>query len=208
MKPGIVARVGGHDFPECPGRLTTGVLAGLVVSLALIPSGHRLLGHRGRGSVAGPACLFTMAVTIAFVGGRPAMIPAATGAIALVIAPLVGILWRGLLQRRGKPSPSMHLVTSMLTGAFKTLPADDKPVLHSDQGRSTGTRLPTDAAGNAASPNQSPARVTARTTPSPKTSSGTSRTVFPLPALPLRHRITTRVHAYIRWYNHTGIRES
>ena len=32
---------------------------------------------------------FTMAVTIAFVGGRPAMISAATGAVALVIAPLV-----------------------------------------------------------------------------------------------------------------------
>lgn len=31
---------------------------------------------------------FTMAVTIAFVGGRPAMISAATGAIALVVAPL------------------------------------------------------------------------------------------------------------------------
>ena len=30
-----------------------------------------------------------MAVTIAFVGGRPAMISAATGAVALVIAPLV-----------------------------------------------------------------------------------------------------------------------
>ncbi|WP_019348450.1 SulP family inorganic anion transporter, partial [Mycolicibacterium conceptionense] len=32
---------------------------------------------------------FTMAVTIAIVGGRPAMISAATGAVALVIAPLV-----------------------------------------------------------------------------------------------------------------------
>src|SRR5690606_13932013 len=32
---------------------------------------------------------FTMAVTIAFVGGRPDMISAATGAVALVIAPLV-----------------------------------------------------------------------------------------------------------------------
>ena len=30
-----------------------------------------------------------MAVTISFVGGRPAMISAATGAVALVIAPLV-----------------------------------------------------------------------------------------------------------------------
>lgn len=32
---------------------------------------------------------FTMAVSISFLGGRPAMISAATGAIALVIAPLV-----------------------------------------------------------------------------------------------------------------------
>src|SRR5699024_5905315 len=31
---------------------------------------------------------FTMAVTIAVVGGRPAMISAATGAVALVIAPV------------------------------------------------------------------------------------------------------------------------
>ena len=31
---------------------------------------------------------FIMAVTIAFVGGRPAMITAATGAVALVIAPV------------------------------------------------------------------------------------------------------------------------
>ena len=31
---------------------------------------------------------FTMAVTIAFTGGRPAMISAATGAVALVVAPL------------------------------------------------------------------------------------------------------------------------
>ncbi|MGR6965140.1 SulP family inorganic anion transporter [Geodermatophilus sp. URMC 61] len=32
---------------------------------------------------------FVMAVVIAFTGGRPAMITAATGAIALVVAPLV-----------------------------------------------------------------------------------------------------------------------
>ncbi len=32
---------------------------------------------------------FTMAVTIAFLGGRPAMISAATGAVALVVAPVV-----------------------------------------------------------------------------------------------------------------------
>ena len=32
---------------------------------------------------------FTMAVAISFLGGRPAMISAATGAIALVIAPVM-----------------------------------------------------------------------------------------------------------------------
>ena len=50
---------------KSPRRLKTEVLAGLVVALALIPE------------------------AIAFVGGRPAMISAATGAVALVIAPLV-----------------------------------------------------------------------------------------------------------------------
>ena len=72
-----------------PRRLKTEVLAGLVVALALIPEAIAFSIIAGVDPRIGLFASFTMAVTIAFVGGRPAMISAATGAVALVIAPLV-----------------------------------------------------------------------------------------------------------------------
>lgn len=72
-----------------PRRLKTEVLAGLVVALALIPEAIAFSIIAGVDPRIGLFASFTMAVTIAFVGGRPAMISAATGAIALVIAPVV-----------------------------------------------------------------------------------------------------------------------
>jgi SulP family sulfate permease len=72
-----------------PRRLKTEVLAGLVVALALIPEAIAFSIIAGVDPRLGLFASFTMAVTIAFVGGRPAMISAATGAVALVIAPLV-----------------------------------------------------------------------------------------------------------------------
>ncbi|WP_211208723.1 SulP family inorganic anion transporter [Aeromicrobium marinum] len=72
-----------------PRALRTEVLAGLVVALALIPEAISFSIIAGVDPRVGLFASFTMAVTIAFVGGRPAMISAATGAIALVIAPLV-----------------------------------------------------------------------------------------------------------------------
>ncbi|MCO4236949.1 SulP family inorganic anion transporter [Pseudarthrobacter sp. MDT3-28] len=74
---------------KSPRRLKTEVLAGLVVALALIPEAIAFSIIAGVDPRLGLFASFTMAVTIAFVGGRPAMISAATGAIALVIAPLV-----------------------------------------------------------------------------------------------------------------------
>ena len=71
-----------------PRRLKTEVLAGLVVALALIPEAISFSIIAGVDPRVGLFASFTMAVTIAIVGGRPAMISAATGAIALVIAPL------------------------------------------------------------------------------------------------------------------------
>jgi SulP family sulfate permease len=71
-----------------PARLKTEVLAGLVVALALIPEAISFSIIAGVDPRVGLFASFTMAVTIAFVGGRPAMISAATGAIALVVAPL------------------------------------------------------------------------------------------------------------------------
>ncbi len=72
-----------------PARLRTEVLAGLVVALALIPEAIAFSIIAGVDPRVGLFASFTMAVSIAFLGGRPAMISAATGAIALVIAPVV-----------------------------------------------------------------------------------------------------------------------
>jgi SulP family sulfate permease len=68
--------------------LRTEVLAGLVVALALIPEAIAFSLIAGVDPRVGLFASFTMAVTISIIGGRPAMISAATGAIALVIAPL------------------------------------------------------------------------------------------------------------------------
>jgi len=72
-----------------PRLLRTEVLAGLVVALALIPEAISFSIIAGVDPRIGLFASFTMAVTIALVGGRPAMISAATGAVALVIAPVV-----------------------------------------------------------------------------------------------------------------------
>lgn len=72
-----------------PRLLKVEVLAGLVVALALIPEAIAFSIIAGVDPRLGLFASFTMAVSIAFLGGRPAMISAATGAIALVIAPLV-----------------------------------------------------------------------------------------------------------------------
>ncbi|MET7378558.1 SulP family inorganic anion transporter [Streptomyces sp. NPDC005526] len=66
----------------------TEVLAGLVVALALIPEAISFSIIAGVDPAIGLFASCTMAVTIAVVGGRRAMISAATGAVALVIAPL------------------------------------------------------------------------------------------------------------------------
>src|SRR3954447_26983473 len=71
-----------------PRLLTREVLAGLVVALALIPEAISFSIIAGVDPRVGLFSSFVMAVTIAFLGGRPAMISAATGAVALVIAPL------------------------------------------------------------------------------------------------------------------------
>ncbi len=72
-----------------PRMLRTEVLAGLVVALALIPEAISFSIIAGVDPRVGLFASFTMAVSISFLGGRPAMISAATGAIALVIAPVM-----------------------------------------------------------------------------------------------------------------------
>ena len=91
-----------------PKQLRTEVLAGAAVALALIPEAISFSILAGVDPQVGLFASFTMAVTIAFVGGRRAMISAATGAVALVIAPVMkehgldyliaAVLLAGLLQ--------------------------------------------------------------------------------------------------------------
>ncbi|MHA6785167.1 SulP family inorganic anion transporter [Pseudonocardia saturnea] len=72
-----------------PRRFRTEALSGLVVALALIPESLAFSVVAGVDPRVGLFASVTMAITIAFTGGRPAMISAATGAVALVVAPLV-----------------------------------------------------------------------------------------------------------------------
>ncbi len=65
------------------------LLAGLVVALALIPEAIAFSIIAGVDPKVGLYASFCIAVVIAFTGGRPAMISAATGAMALVMVTLV-----------------------------------------------------------------------------------------------------------------------
>ena len=64
-------------------------LAGLVVALALIPEAIAFSLIAGVDPKVGLYAAFCIAVTISFVGGRPGMISAATGAMALLMVVLV-----------------------------------------------------------------------------------------------------------------------
>ena len=80
---------GVREALRSPRLLRTEVLAGLVVALALIPEAISFSIIAGVDPRVGLFASFTMAVAISFLGGRPAMISAATGAVALVIAPVM-----------------------------------------------------------------------------------------------------------------------
>ncbi|TYS16600.1 SulP family inorganic anion transporter [Rossellomorea vietnamensis] len=71
------------------GNVKGDILSGLVVALALIPEAIAFSIIAGVDPMVGLYASFTIAVTIAFVGGRPGMISAATGAMALLFIDLV-----------------------------------------------------------------------------------------------------------------------
>ncbi|MCK9489476.1 MAG: SulP family inorganic anion transporter [Xanthomonadales bacterium] len=83
MKP--TTRLGQEWF----GNVRGDVLAGLVVALALIPEAIAFSIIAGVDPKVGLYASFCIAVVIAFTGGRPGMISAATGAMALVMVGLV-----------------------------------------------------------------------------------------------------------------------
>jgi SulP family sulfate permease len=71
------------------GNIHGDLLAGTVVALALIPEAIAFSIIAGVDPKVGLYASFCIAVVIAFVGGRPGMISAATGAMALVMVSLV-----------------------------------------------------------------------------------------------------------------------
>ncbi|MGK0742798.1 SulP family inorganic anion transporter [Leucobacter sp. Z1108] len=93
-----------------PRLLTREVLAGIVVAVALIPESIAFSIIAGVDPRVGLFSSFIMAVSIAFLGGRPAMISAATGAVALVIAPVA--------REHGL---DYFIATVLLAGAFQVM---------------------------------------------------------------------------------------
>ncbi|MET3696419.1 SulP family sulfate permease [Bacillus oleivorans] len=71
------------------GNIKGDVLAGMVVAMALIPEAIAFSIIAGVDPMVGIYASFCIAVVIAFVGGRPGMISAATGATALLMVTLV-----------------------------------------------------------------------------------------------------------------------
>lgn len=86
------------------------LLAGLVVALALIPEAIAFSIIAGVDPKVGLYASFCIAVVIAFVGGRPGMISAATGAMALLMVTLV--------KEHGL---QYLLAATLLTGALQIL---------------------------------------------------------------------------------------
>ncbi|MEQ7156353.1 SulP family inorganic anion transporter [Brevundimonas aurifodinae] len=86
------------------------LLAGTVVALALIPEAIAFSIIAGVDPSVGLYASFVIAVTIAFVGGRPAMISAATGAMALLMV--------GLVRDHGL---EYLFAASLLTGVFQII---------------------------------------------------------------------------------------
>ncbi|MFC9600405.1 SulP family inorganic anion transporter [Peribacillus butanolivorans] len=71
------------------GNVRGDVLSGIVVAMALIPEAIAFSIIAGVDPMVGLYASFCIAIVISFVGGRPGMISAATGAMALVMVDLV-----------------------------------------------------------------------------------------------------------------------
>lgn len=101
------------------GNIRGDLLAGMVVALALIPEAIAFSIIAGVDPKVGLYASFCIAVVIAFVGGRPGMISAATGAMALLMI--------GLVKEHGL---QYLLVATILTGILQILAGAFKlPVL-------------------------------------------------------------------------------
>ncbi len=79
----------GRSWFASPAEAGRDMLAGIVVALALIPEAIGFSIIAGVDPSVGLYASVAIAIVIAFLGGRPAMISAATAAVAVVVTPLV-----------------------------------------------------------------------------------------------------------------------
>ncbi|MEB3266876.1 MAG: SulP family inorganic anion transporter [Cyanobacteriota bacterium] len=89
------------------------LLAGLVVAFAMIPEAIAFAGIAGVDPRAGIFGAFVLSVTLAFVGGRTAMITSATGSTALLMT--------GLVQQGNGLGPGMGLQLLLAAGVVTGL---------------------------------------------------------------------------------------
>src|SRR5690606_2114150 len=92
------------------GNVRGDIMSGIVVALALIPEAIAFSIIAGVDPMVGLYAAFCIAVVLAFVGGRPGMISAGTGAMALLMVDLVAD--HGL---------QYLLAATILTGVFQIL---------------------------------------------------------------------------------------
>jgi len=82
-------RVGVREVLRDPRLLTRETLAGVVTTLALVPEVISFSVIAGVDPLVSLVASVVLALTMSVLGGRPAMVTAAAGSVALVVAPLV-----------------------------------------------------------------------------------------------------------------------
>ncbi len=106
----FLTRLRAEWAPSIPREL----LAGAVATFALIPEVIAFSFVAGVDPSVGLFASFVISIVIAFVGGRPAMVSAAAGSVALVAAPLVQSHGLGYLLAAGLLAGAVQVVFGLL----------------------------------------------------------------------------------------------
>ncbi|WP_311223999.1 MULTISPECIES: SulP family inorganic anion transporter [unclassified Acidovorax] len=110
MNPAFLSRLRAEWAPSIPREL----LAGAVATFALIPEVIAFSFVAGVDPSVGLFASFVISIVIAFAGGRPAMVSAAAGSVALVAAPLVASHGVGYLLAAGLLAGAVQVVFGLL----------------------------------------------------------------------------------------------
>ncbi|MDA8445635.1 SulP family inorganic anion transporter [Paracidovorax valerianellae] len=110
MTPAFLARLCAEWAPSIPREL----LAGAVATFALIPEVIAFAFVAGVDPSVGLFASFVISIVIAFAGGRPAMVSAAAGSVALVAAPLVQSHGLGYLLAAGLLAGAVQVAFGLL----------------------------------------------------------------------------------------------